>query len=750
MRSTAEMPARRTRSAASEQPDGNSSKVTDYLGPPATKRQKRSAEPANTSSRVTRSARAASMSVGESQSKAASTQHYTRQQNIEEDDDDDAVHVPFNKISSAVNEARFGPSRARGRVRVKNRQQGLNGVPEDEDESGAEDGQHGNIGSEETLPARKYRQPVKATRIRRQGTSEDQHVGPKTRSRVKVLHRVDDVNASPSEPHPQSEEQAAGGASRGRSSLSQTKRQPTKEMELVAPNEDAQPDDEDAASEDDEANGGIQGAAARAAEDSAFIDAPRPDERLPGVKCTFKSLRGMIKTLSHPAWTGKKDWDDDPDMTSSSRTAGDLMERLRLLNDLLVESYEARYEGDADGDPEVTIDYLRRHNDKIKSLFADTTELVDQICTQKLVNEDNIGTRAVQTRKRLLRDITKRLMPMLVLVLQKAYDVGPSEEKKGVVHLTLNSYTIQFPLRIIGWGTRLMEALSRGLKQWPIDDEFDQSDEELDIAEVAKRQAKNKARELFQEHLASLYLGVKKAANALETQANESASKARQEQHRQRAMHEEERRRRQAMIRGRELWAKAKRERQEDERKAQIQMERFARASQALRSLQDPLAEMWKEANLLNNGHARSQAGVDVPAPVHQRPKDVERVRSIPRVEGVEDYFLNMDKADQLSNNPGQIDPAFSKRRPENGRPRTINGLQNTRILEAWGAPRWSKEEEKKLVLKIKFDKTYNPSTLAPTLGRSAEDIGRKAAELKAVYRAIYTKRGTDIPVWAL
>lgn len=745
------MPGRRTRSAASEQPDGNSSKVTDYLGPPATKRQRRSAQPANTSSRVTRSARAASISVDEAQSKAASTQPYTRQQIVEEDDDDDAVHVPFNKISSAVNEARFGPSRAIGRVQPKDRQQVLNGVPEDEDESGGEDGQHENLGSEEPLPSRNYRQPVKATRIRQQGTSEDQHVGPKTRSRAKVLGRVDDVGASPSEPRPQRKEQVAGGAISGKSSTSQIRQQRTKETELMAPDKAAQPNDKDAASEHEEVEGRIQGAAAQAAEDSAFIDAPRSNERLPGVKCTFKSLRGMIKTLSHPAWTGKKDWDDDPDMASSSRTVRKLMERLRLLNDLLLESYEARYEGDADGDPEVTINYLRRYNDKLKNLFADTTELVDQICTRKLVNKDNIGTHALETRKRLLRDITKRLMPMLVLVLQKAYDVSPSEEKKGVVHLTLNSFTIQFPLRTIGWGTRLMQALFRGLKQWPIDDEFEQSDEELPSAAVAKRQAKDKARELFQEQLASLYLSVKSAANALETQAEETARKARQEQYRRRVMQEEEQRRRQAMIRERELWAKAKRERQEDERKAQVQMERFARASQALRSNLDPLAEMWKEANFLNNGHARPQAiASNATAPLHQQSKDAERVRPVSRVEHVEDYFLNMDKADQLSNNPQQTDPAFSTHGPESGRPRTINGLRDTRTLEAWGAPRWSKAEEKRLVLRIKFDKTCDPSTLAPTFGRSAEDIARKAAELKAVYRAIYTKRGTGIPVWAL
>lgn len=743
------MPVKRTRSAASKQPDGNSSNVTDYLGPPATKRQRRNVHSENIASKVTRSAHAASVSANESQHMTASAQHRTRQQDVEEDDDDDVVHVPFKKLISVVNGVRFGPSRTRGGMQSKVRQNGLKTVAEDEDVSDGGNGEDENEGADETPPSRSRGQPVKAKHTAQQEASEDQHVGPKTRSRAKAFGRVDNENASRSESRPQRKEQAAGRTRSGISSSVQTRQQQSRERQPAAAGKDARPDDEDATPDDEKAEEDIQGVATQATEDSAFIDAPWPHEKLPAVKCVFNSLGGMIKTLNHPAWTGVKYWDANPDMACSTKPGGKLIECFRLINDLLLESYDARYEGNADGDPEVTINYLRSSSEQLKSLFADTTKLVDQICTQELAIIDNIGTHAVQRRKLLLGDITKRLMPMLVLVLQKAYDVGPSEERRGVTHLTLNSFTIQFPLRAIGWSTRLMEAFSRGLKEWPIDDESGQSDEELDIAEVAKKQAKTKNRKLFQKNLASLYSSVKQAANALEMQARETVRKARQGQDRQRATLEQEQYKRQVMIRQRELWAKAERERQEDARKDQIQMERFARASQALRSIPNPLAELWKET-YPNNGHGRSQTTASsVPIPLHERSSVTGRAGAIPQVESDIDFFLNMDKADQMLDRPVQLGLLTNDHRTENGRPRTINGLQSTRTLEAWGAPRWSRAEEKMLLLRIKFDKTYNPATLAPKLRRSAEDIARKAAELKAIYRAIYERRGTGVPVWA-
>lgn len=745
------MPVKRTRSAASKQPAGNSSNVTDYLGPPATKRPRRNVQSANIASKLTRSAHAASVSADESQNMAASTQHKTRQQDTEEDDDDDSVRVAFDEVVSAANEARFGPPPMVGGMQSKERQDGLKSVAEGEDESDGDEGEDENLGAEKSPPPRNRGQPVKAQRTGQQAASKDQHVGPKTRSRAKAIGRVDNENALRSEPRPQRKEQAAGRSKGGTSSSVQTRQQQSRERQPAAAEKDPRPDDEDVTPDDEEAEEDIQGAAAQAAEDSAFIDAPRPNEKLPAVKCAFNSIGGMIKTLNHPAWTGVKNWDANPDMACSTKPAGKLVGCFRLINDLLLESYDARYAGNADGDPEVTINYLRSNSEQLKSLFADTTKLVDQICTQELATIDNIGTRAVQRRKLLLGDITKRLMPMLVLVLQKAYDVGPSEEKRGVTHLILNSFTIQIPLRAIGWATRLMQALSRGLKEWPIDDEFGQSDEELDIAEVAKKLAKTKKRELFQKNLASLYSSVKQAANALEMQARGTERKAHQEQDRRRATLEQEQYKRQVSMRQRELRAKVERQRQEDAQKAQIQMERFARASQALKSVPHPLTELWKEANP-NNGHGRTQATVsNIPALLHERSSGTGRAGAIPQVESDVDFFLNMNKADQMFNRPVQPGLVTNNDRTpaENSRPRTINGLQSTRTLEAWGALGWSKAEEKRLVLRIKFDKTYNPSTLAPKLGRSAEDIARKAAELKAVYRAIYERRGTGVPVWA-
>lgn len=714
------MPSKRTRSATVERPDGNSSDVTDYMGPPTTKRQKSTAQSANTSARVTRSTQAARVPAEKSQSKAASTHLKTRQEDVEDDDDDGSVHVAFNQVSSAVNKARLGQPRVTNGMQSEEREVRPNDVTEDEDGEGEVEKVGGQ---EEAMPMQKRGRRAKAKQTTQQ----------------KPLHNQQ------SRPANQQSRVGLTAGSSGKSAPVQTQ-QPQGDPERPRmPDEDGQQDDEESdfvggqQNEED-----IQGAAAEAAEDSAFIDAPRPDEKLTEVKRAVNSLGAMIKTLSHPAWTGAKNWDENPEMACSTQTGGKLIECLRQLNDVLLESYDARYEGDADGNPAVTIDYLRRNNGKVKRLLAETTGLVDDICTRKLIAVDNLGTRGVEKRKRFLSDITKRLMPMLVLVMQKAYDVGPSEEKGNVVHLTLNPFTIQFLLRTVGWASRLMVALSRGLVQWPIDDEFDHSDEDLDIVEVARKQGKIKKREMFVKQLASLYSAVTKAADILERQAREAGRKARQEQDRQR----EEQLRRQARIRGRELWAKNERERQEAEQRTRLQMEKFAQASQDLKSTPNPLAELWKQANQLLYAPATSQASapnISLPSPRQSKAKE----RAIPQIDNDDDVFGLNDNEDHQFDIPVRKEPISSNHRIQDGVPRTINGLRTVQAREAWGAPRWTKEEEKRLLLRIRLDRSYNSSTMAPRLGRSSEDVARKAAELKAAYRAIYTKRGADIPAWA-
>lgn len=724
------MPTKRTRSAVVGQPDGNSSNVTDYMGPPTTKRQESTARSANPA-RVTRSAQTARVLAEEPQSKAASTHRKTRQHYVEdEDDDDESVHVAFNQVSSAVNEARLGQARTINGLRTGKRQTGLKRVADDEDK---EEGAETKDGQEEALPARKRGRPVMTRKPGKKGPPQNQQTKPNTRSRARAVTSAGSIYHE-STPRPQirsrREDALADSKAVAKSTPMETRQ---RQKEHLEDDEDDEQDEQDSISEGEDTEEDMQGTAAQAANDSAFIDAPRPDEKLPEVKCTISSLGGMIKTLRHSAWTGVKHWEDDPDMSCSTQTGGKLIECLRQLNDLLLDSCDVRYEGDADGDPAVTIDYLRRNNEKIKNLFAVITGIVDQICTQKLAAVDNLEARGIQTRRRFLSDIARRLIPMLVLVIQRAYELGPFEESGSVVHLNLNSFTIQFPLRTIGWATRLSEALSRSLKQWPIDGEPDQSDEDLDIVEVAQKQGKMQRREIFKKQLASLYLAFKMAANALERQAIEAEKKARQEQYR-----------RQAMIRGRELWAKEERERQEVERKAEQQMKKFAQASQDLKPVPNLLAEMWKQALKPRNALQALTPHNSVPVP--PRSKDKERVA--PQVED-DDFFPINDNEDYPFDSRVRIGHAPGNHRIQSAIPRVGYELQAAQALEVWGAPRWSKAEEKRLVITMQSDETYNPSTMAPRLRRSAEDVARKAAELKGVYRAIYTKRGVDIPAWA-
>ncbi|KAJ4416225.1 hypothetical protein N0V82_006897 [Gnomoniopsis sp. IMI 355080] len=759
------MPFKRTRSATAGQPDGNSSNVTDYMGPPTTKRQKSHVKSADHSARLSTSSQAARKSAEKPQSKAASTRRYTMQQDVEEEEDDGSIHVAVDQVISAVNTARFGQPRSINGLQPRVRQAGLNVVTEDGDEEGedeegedeegeGEEGEGEEVnGEEEALPVRKRAQAIEGNQVEQQGPPRNHQTKSKSLSRMETARSTDNVDNEPiqrRELRPRKYDASAHGTRKDKPAPMPTQQRQGKIMESAAPVEDGPQADDDLESEDEEGEEDMQDASAQGADDSAFIDAPRPNDKLPEVNVTIKNVQGMIKTLRGPAWTGRTNWDQDPEMACLSKTSGKLINRLRQLNDLLLQAYDMRYEGDADADPKVTIDYLRRNNKKINGLCADITGLIDRICTQKLAVVDEVGTRGVQTRKRYLCDITKRLMPMLVLVLQKACDVGPSAPggKNGVVHLTLNSFTTQFPLRTIGWAIRLMDALSRGLERWPID-ELDQSDEELDIADVDKEMAKiSNNRVMLQKHLALLYSTFQNAAGALERQANETERKKRQEQDRRRALMEAENYRHQAMERERELRAKYQREKQEVKRKEQTQMRKFLQASQALKSVPDPLADLWREAGRLRHTPAASQVFVPNPSlPLRRPSKSTDRAPLQVRDDSA--FFLNT-KDDQFAP-PNQSDRVSSDHSPQTGIPRTINGLQPAQAFEKWGAPKWSKAEEQELMIWMnpKHGKYYNPSTLAQKLGRLSEDVIEKAAELKAEYRAIYKKRGADIPSWA-
>lgn len=736
------MPLKRTRSATARQPDANSSNVTDYMGSPTTKRQRSNGQTANLLASASSSAQTARKSA----------RHYTMQQDVEEDDDDESIHVAVDQVTSAVNTARFGQLRSINGLQTKMHQPGLNSVTEGEDEEEDKEEQDEEVnGEEEAPPVRKRAQAAKGEQDEQKGPPRIQ----KTRSTnlSRAFRSTSDAYDKPTprrELRPRNKEPSAHSVSIDKSAPMQTQQQQGKTMKSVVPGEDGSQVDDDLASEDEEGEGAMQDASAHGVEDSAFIDAPQPTEKLLEVNLTVQTVQGMIKTLRGSAWTGKPNWDQDPEMTCSRRTTGNLIKRLRQLNDLLLKSYEVRYEGDADADPRVTIDYLRRNNKKINGLCAETTGLIDHICTRKLAVIDEVGTRGVQARKQYLGDITKRLMPMLVLVLQKAYDVGPSAPgaQQGVVHLTLNSFTIQLPLRIIGWATRLMDALSRNPLQWSVD-ELDQSDEELDVADVAKEKANiSKKRKVLQEQLGKLYSTFKSAADALERQANEIERKERQEQDRQRALVEAKNYRRQAIERERDLRAKYERESQEAKRREEVQMRRFLQASQALKSMADPLAELWKETGQPQDTPATSQESVpEHSVPLRRLFKGTDRAP--PHVEDDIDFFLNTE--DGPPGHPNQSDRVSSEHGPQNGMPRTMNRLQSAQALEKWGAFKWSKAEEQELMLWInpKHGKDYNPFTLAQSLGRSGEDVAEKTAELKAEYRAIYRRRGAGIPSWA-
>lgn len=482
----------------------------------------------------------------------------------------------------------------------------------------------------------------------------------------------------------------------------------------------------------------------RAAEDSAFIEAPQPNEQLPGVKITINSLGGMKTTLGHSAWTGQGKWatNSEFDTRCKSSLGKALIRHAEGLHDILVEAINAREDDeDAEHAYAEAIHYLRDHSADIKNHFVNITELVGKICTHNLAPSEDLPARAIKARSRLLRDISKRLIPVLVIVIEKACGLGPSETIGGKVRLTLDSFTLQFLLRTLGWTRRLQQAIARSLEYWPIDDEFTRNREDLDEDEVELKDGKILARSLFAKQLTALWSVAKGAERALQNQAAQVARDQLQAQLRQ-----------QKLSRQREVRAAKERQEQEEMQRNAERWNAFCSSTQALNHAPDPMKELWDRAEQARLGYEASHASVSgTPAQgrAHDPNGNGNAAFQADFVDEDEDPIV-IDEDD----NPFATPPIRSRHVPGNGhlqhgKPGSVYTARKSRAGEAWDGLDWTREEEKILFGSIRYHENYNLGTMAARLNRSENDVARKAALFKAKYREIYTERGADIPNWA-
>lgn len=753
-RSTAKMASKRTRSAVQE-PDGSSSKVTDYIGPYTGKKRRKvgnesvgnTAPKANSSARVAKSTTATRESTEGPQRKAASTRRQTRQQRViadEEDEDDELVNVDHDLISSAINEARQRRPRTVNGLRSAVSPQAHNHTAEN-DEADVEEQERDRGFTANREPARQHDRPSKSKQI---GPPNPQK-RPNTRSSTEAQALRIDGYEMPSVPiralRPR-RKPAAQNKDGDQNSVSEQQERQQRQQYLkrsAAPAPAEQRDENSDASSSGVEDG--EEFRARVAEDSAFIEAPQANEDLPGVRFPINSLGGMKATLGHSAWTGLRKWavDSESNAQCKSSLGRNLMRYAEGLHDLLVEAINARNdEEDAEHAYAKTTDYLRHHSGDIKNHFLGVAELVGKICTRHLAPSEDLPAHAIKARRRLLRDASKRLTPVLVLVIEKACDLGLSETAGRTVYLTLDSFTLQFLLRTLGWTRRLQQAIARGLEYWPIDDEFTKNREELDEDEVKLKYEKTLARTTFEKQLNALLSAAKGAERALQDQAAEVARDRLQVQLR-----------RQRLIRQREIWAARERHEEEEKERNAQRWEAFCKSTQALKHAPDPMKQLWdraEEARRKYEGMHASVSGTPARGRTHEPEGRGKAVSQNDFVGNNEDPVAIDEDDDPFATPPIQRRHAYGNARLQHGIPGSAYSAQKSRASEAWDGLDWTREEERILFGSIRYQNDYDLVPMAARLNRSEHDVAMKAALFKATYREIYAERGAEIPSWAL
>lgn len=766
------MASKRTRSARKNlQPEGDSSNVTDYMGPYESKRQKRGDKLANTTrvdglTRATRSSGVARHPPVEPQQRTAPTptRRSTGKQraNADEDNDDDAsVHVDHNQISSAINEARRGRPRTVNALRATEDQlRALHAKAAVQDEGGNDGGDDEGRPVSTTVanPA------SKATTRRRGRPPKSKHNdmpsqdGPaKTFENGPALgdvyefpldpvrelgsRRGPTVRDAPAEEQPLPQEHV-------------TQKRQRNQEEVVA---HVQSDAAEAENSEVEASGSDEDDSERAGpsavDDSAFIEAPRPEEQSIQVRITISQFGGIDKALGHAAWTGLGNRAPDFKPNCKSSLGRALMKCTTKLDDLFKDAIETRSgEENAEIAYQMTTDYLRKHSANVEEHLAGITEMVGRICRDKLAPSGDLAAREVKARRMLLRDMSKRLIPEFVRVIKKACHLGPLETTARSLHLTLDWFTLQLLLRSVAWTKRLVEALNRGLEHWPIDDEFMEDERDLNEDEIRLRNSKRESRDFVQRRISALSIATDQAAKAMDDQATQAVETKYQEQLR-----------RKRLVRQRELWiAEQQRMVREKEKSAQ-RWDAFCMSTQALRFAPDPMQQKWILAEEAHREYGASQpailsttrqAGAYDP---NGKEKDCAQdgwLDNDPFAtdEDEEANVVDEDDEDDEDDNPFRSSPvqgghAAGRR---NGIPGSTHVVQAAQTSKAWDGLDWTEEEERILLESIRYSRDYDPASMASRLNRSVPDVSKKAALFKATYRKIYTERGAGIPPWAI
>lgn len=495
------------------------------------------------------------------------------------------------------------------------------------------------------------------------------------------------------------------------------------------------------------------------AEDTAFVEAPQRGERTATVKVVINSMGGILKTLQHAAWTRSNNWardfesynNDDGQKTCKTRSGVDLMNEIRGLNDILDEATNPLEESPEDDHDftTTTTAYLGARSADVQQHLIRIDQIVDEICSRKLVplqrtRSEGFRTQVIKRRQALLRDLSRRLVPMLIITVKKACGICRSEDNRSKTTLYLDCFRLQFFLRPLAWADRLQKALERGLEQWTSDGESQSEANNGDGGGNKTQASERKARSTFSFQLAHLCSAVKEAEQEIQDIA---AKEHEAEIKRQKRVRD--------MTRQREIAAERQREQDEQNRKDGKEFQAFLDSTYTLRSIPDPLKQLWDQSQAALPEQFRAAATQRAPpsgssSGHRQRTTGAahsqgDRSRN-PRVELVSDSDIRFSD----NHGPRSKTTVSNRYTSNNGlRQNPQSGLGSSQRARNPSRP-WSREEEKAMIRSIRYKRNYDVVSMAQKLGRSEDDVARKAGFLKQAYREDYTHKGAEIPAWAL
>lgn len=489
------------------------------------------------------------------------------------------------------------------------------------------------------------------------------------------------------------------------------------------------------------------------ADDTAFFEPPEQDEETLTIKVFINSMGGIFKTLQHSAWTGSTHWirefesddSDDGQKTCKTSSGKALMSEIQGLNDILEEAANplADPSADAQDSTKAMTAYLRTRSEDIQQHFARITQTVDDICCRRL----HPSTQDKQ-RRLLVRDMSRRLIPMLIITVKKACGICRSEDSRSKISLYLDSFRLQFFLRPLGWADRLHQALERCLKRWPEGKKSQQGVNESQGSGNEALDAEKEARSTFESQFAALKSAVKKAERNIQKIGTQAETQKREAE-----VKRLERER--MMTRQREIAAEKQREQEEKNRKDKKAFQAFYEATRAIRSQPDPLKQLWDQDQATLPEHLRATYTVRATqdrssSGQGQTTADTARPQGGPsrhaRVESVND---SDDPFSPNYRHPPTPPPPNRHASSNGDRQNPVSGPRSSQQARNASRP-WSDEEDKAMIKAIRYKRNYDVVSMAQKLRRSEEDVARKAAFLKQGYREAYNQKGREIPAWAL